>query len=304
VTTRFERAAWLYLAYLTGVILLGAWVRISGSGAGCGNHWPLCNGEVVPVAPGIKTLTEFSHRLTSGLCGVIGIVMLLWARRVNAWVLRAAAASFFFVLVEGFVGAVLVKKELVAGDTSLSRAIVIALHLVNTLALTASTAAMAWWSRPRAAASTGASRVLLMAAIVAIVVSCMTGAITALGDTLFPRQPALTGDLLAEVRADVSAGQHFLVRLRVLHPMIAVVSAMITALALFGMRGGSRWVLAGRLALGLQVALGFLNIGLAAPGWMQIVHLLNAQILWVLLVVHAFPLRAAARAPIVMATGR
>jgi heme A synthase len=301
---RFERAAWVYLGYLTAVILLGAWVRISGSGAGCGNHWPLCNGEVVPAAPGIKTLTEFSHRVTSGLCGVFAIGMLLWARRVNPWVTRAAAASLLFVLLEGFIGAVLVKQELVAGDTSLSRAIVVGLHLVNTLALTGSTAAMAWWARPREAAAAGVPRGLLTAAITALVFSCMTGAVTALGDTLFPREPALTGDLLAEVRGDLSPSQHFLVRLRVLHPVIAVISAMITALVFFRMRGGSALITAGRAALGLQVTLGFLNIALAAPGWMQLVHLLNAQILWVLLIVHAFPLRQPVPMPRAIAMAR
>jgi len=285
--TRFERAAWLYLAYLMGVILLGAWVRISGSGAGCGNHWPLCNGEVVPLAPGLKTLTEFSHRVTSGLCGVFAMAMVLWARRVHPWAFRAALASLFFVLVEGFIGAVLVKKELVAGDTSLSRAIVVALHLGNTLALTLSTAAMAWWARPRPGeASARLSRPLLRAALAAFVLACMTGAITALGDTLFPRQPALTGDLLAELQGDLSASQHFLVRLRALHPLLAMLSATVTALVFFSLRGGSRLVLAGRVALALQVVLGVLNIALAAPGWMQLVHLLNAQVLWVLLGVH------------------
>ena len=146
--TRFERLAWAFLAYLLFVILFGAWVRISGSGDGCGNHWPLCRGEVVPVAPATKTIIEFSHRLTSGFSGIVAIVLVWWARRLDAKVFRASLAMFVFLMLEAFIGAVLVKKQLVAGDASTSRAIVIALHLCNTMLLTASTAAMAWWAGP------------------------------------------------------------------------------------------------------------------------------------------------------------
>ena len=280
---RFEKSAWLYLAYLTGVILLGAWVRISGSGAGCGSHWPMCNGEIIPPAPSIQTLTEYTHRLTSGLCGVFGLALAVWARRVHPWVFRAALASLFFVLVEGFIGAVLVKKELVLNDASASRAIVIALHLGNTLLLTASTAAMAWWAGGRRALDMNISRTWIAAALLLLVVTSMTGAVTALGDTLFPRQPALSGELLAEVRADLSASQHFLVRLRALHPALALLTATLVGFVLLAATA-TPWVVAGRVALALQVLLGFANIALAAPGWMQIVHLLNAQAVWALLV--------------------
>ena len=281
--TRFEKSAWLYLAYLAGVILLGAWVRISGSGAGCGSHWPTCNGEIIPLAPSIKTLTEYAHRVTSGLCGIFGIALVIWARRVNPWVLRAALASLFFVLVEGFIGAVLVKKELVANDTSASRALVIALHLGNTLLLTASTAAMAWWAGTRRASVLTVSRSLVLAALLALVLTSMTGAITALGDTLFPRQPALSGDLLAEVRGDLSPSQHFLVRLRALHPAVALAAAGLVGYLLLAAEA-TPWVIAGRIALAFQVLFGFANIALGAPGWMQILHLLNSQVVWVLMV--------------------
>jgi len=280
---RFPRAVWLYLAYLIGVILLGAWVRISGSGAGCGSHWPLCNGEVIPVAPSVKTLTEFTHRLTSGLCGIFSSALVIWAWRINKWVFRAALASLFFVLMEGFIGAVLVKKELVVNDTSASRAIVIALHLGNTLLLTAATAAMALWSsRREEPAGRSLSRGWIAVALLALVLSSMTGAITALGDTLFPRQPALSGDLFAEVSADLSPTQHFLVRLRIMHPTVAVTAASVVGYLLFTI-AGTPWVTRARLLLVLQVLLGFLNIALAAPGWMQLVHLLNAQLLWIAL---------------------
>jgi heme A synthase len=286
---RFRRWAWLFVAYLVAVILFGAWVRIAGAGAGCGNHWPLCNGEVIPQAPDVKRTIEFTHRVTSGLCGVFAIGMLIWAWRLGDRAIRLAAiASLFFVLVEGFVGAVLVKRELVANDASASRAIVIALHLANTLLLTASATAMAWMAGPPVKAGRSLGRVILAGALVALVITNMTGAVTALGDTLFPVRPALDGSLLAKVSADLTSTQHFLVRLRAIHPMLA---AMAAALLLGGLaalqrlyrgeEGVRKLILWPMALLVMQVALGVVNILLAAPGWMQILHLLLAQVLWI-----------------------
>jgi heme A synthase len=285
----FSRWAWWFVGYLIAVILFGAWVRIAGAGAGCGNHWPLCNGDVVPVAPAAKTIIEFTHRVTSGLCGVFGIGFIVWAWRLGERrLLRAALATFFFILVEGFVGAVLVKKELVVNDASVSRAVVIGLHLANTLLLMAAATAMAWWASPMVVATRAAGRGLLLAAMLVLVFTNMTGAVTALGDTLFPLQPTLDGSLWAKVREDLTAGQHFLVRLRVIHPFVAVFAAAFLSGVVgavrrgyagdAGMVGLLRWPL---MLVGMQVLLGVLNIVLAAPGVVQIGHLLLAQLVWV-----------------------
>ena len=285
--TRFERFAWAFLAYLLFVILFGAWVRISGSGAGCGAHWPLCHGEVMPAAPNAKTLIEFTHRITSGLSGLMGLALVWAARRVSGQVFRASLAMFAFLLIEGFIGAVLVKKELVAGDASASHAIVAALHLANTLLLTASAAAMAWWAGSRRSAGrvTAPPRAILAGIIVLLIITNATGAVTALGDTIFPVQPALDGGLLAKVRADLSPTHHFLVRLRIVHPAVAMSTVILVGGALLWLM--QTWPLrllkSGLHALAGQTALGFLNIALGAPGWMQLVHLLAAQVVWMLI---------------------
>lgn len=314
-SARFSRFAWFFVAYLVLVILFGAWVRIAGAGAGCGNHWPTCNGDVIPQAPEAKTIIEFTHRVTSGLCGVLVLVLVGWARRIGRGVFYASLATLFFILVESFIGAVLVKKELVAGDTSVSRAIVISLHLVNTMLLTAAAATVAWWASrgparlPRLAIRRG----MLAAVLVALVLTSVTGAVTALGDTLFPKQPALDGSLIASVRGDLSVGQHFLVRLRILHPLVAVVSAMVVLAVSLGLRrqvkgtepGHSRLV---RLlkswqhAVLFQLVLGVVNIMLAAPGWMQIIHLLMAQALWLVVWVTVLDLWPGAGATVSQAT--
>ena len=295
--TRFERCAWAFLLYLLFVIAFGAWVRISGSGDGCGNHWPLCRGEVVPLAPGAKTLIEFTHRLTSGLSGLLGLALVWWARRVDRAVFRAALAMFVFLMIEGLIGAVLVKKELVAGDASTSRALVVGLHLTNTLMLTASAAAMAWRAGPgRPAAAAPVSRMLLAGILLLLVVTNATGAVTALGDTLFPVSPAIDGQLVTKIREDLPAEHHFLVRLRIVHPVVAMTTVVLVGLALLWLmqRSPLRLLKSSLHALGGQTALGFLNIALGAPGWMQIAHLLAAQVVWILVFLTALSLWKAA----------
>ena len=137
----FARYAWAFVAYLLAVILFGAWVRITHSGAGCGSHWPTCNGDLVPLAPSIETIIEYTHRLTSGALGILGLVLVGWAaRQRRRRVLVAALVTLFFIILEALIGAGLVLKELVADDDSAARAIVISLHLVNTLMLTGAAA--------------------------------------------------------------------------------------------------------------------------------------------------------------------
>lgn len=277
--------SWAFCAYLIFVILFGAWVRISGSGAGCGNHWPTCQGVVIPVEPGMKTIIEFTHRVTSGLSGIWGLVLVVWAWRSRSAALRWSLGMFFFLLVEGFIGAVLVKKELVENDASLSRAIVISLHLVNTMLLMLCAVGMA----VRAGGERyrkGYVGPLIYVAMAALVLTNATGAVTALGDTLFPTQPAMGPELLAKVRDEISPTQHFLVRLRIVHPIVAGIAA---AIVLMGMsilqrRLQSRWALAAVALVSLQVVMGVANIWLGAPEWLQLSHLLGAQVLWVCVV--------------------
>ena len=80
----FAKYAWGVLAFNLIVILWGAYVRASSSGAGCGSHWPLCNGEIIPRTPTIKTVIEFSHRLSSGLALLLTIGLVVWAFRALA----------------------------------------------------------------------------------------------------------------------------------------------------------------------------------------------------------------------------
>jgi heme A synthase len=288
----FGTYAWILLGYLVFVIVFGAWVRITGSGAGCGDHWPLCQGEVVPRAPRVQTIIEFSHRLTSGLLGPMCLAIVVWAflgAGKRAVLRRLSLLVTFFVVVEALVGRALVKGRLVADDDSVARAVVIALHLGNTLLLTGSAAVLAWVGSGHAATwpRRGAERLALFA----IAVVSMAGAVTALGDTLFPVSPASDGGIFAHVQGGLDAGSHFLVRLRAVHPLLA---AGVASWLLWrsGERSRSlpaasdgarlfRWLHA---LLWLQLLAGVATVSLSAPGWLQLVHLSLAQAVWIALV--------------------
>lgn len=286
----FAKFAWGLTAYNLLVILWGAWVRITGSGAGCGEHWPTCHGEILPRDAGVETMIELTHRATSGLT-LIFTVVLVWKAlkvfskgeraRVWAWVTLA------FVLAEAALGAVLVLEGLVDKNDSVQRAAVVALHLMNTNGLLAAGALSALWAnRERAEArlsiSTGS---ILM--LVGLVIVGMTGAITALGDTLFPVSPADDGGLMARIQEGTSVGEHFLIRLRIIHPIVAslVATAVMVLTAYYWSRSEEtrlrqtvKWVLG---LVSLQVTLGVINVILYAPGWMQLIHLLVADVLWI-----------------------
>ena len=291
------------LAYNIGVILWGAYVRATGSGAGCGSHWPLCNGVVLPRDPSAATLIEFSHRITSGLALVSVVVLLVWVWRSvpRPHPARAAAAlSVFFMFTEAAVGAGLVLFELVADNASMARALFVAVHLLNTFILLGCIALTAWWlsgGAPVRLAGQGRRAAALIALCVALLVSSSSGAIAALGDTLYPQ-----GSLTSALRADLSPTSHVLIRLRIFHPMLAAATAL--ALLLFANRlARGAGPTASRLATIVvsvalaQIAAGIVNVLLLAPVWMQMVHLLVADVLWVSVVLlSAASLRAPAPA--------
>jgi heme A synthase len=277
------------------VIVWGAYVRASASGDGCGNHWPLCNGDVIPASPLLKTLVEFAHRATSGaaLLLVVGLVAAAFRVRPKGdRVRRGAVAAFVFICFEALLGAALVKFGLVVADASAARAFVMSLHLVNTFMLLASLALTAWWASGGAATRVrgqGNVGTLFLVALAGALVVAVSGALTALGDTLFPARTLVEG-----LRQDLSPAAHFLMRLRVLHPALAVVAgcycvmaASYTANFLRPARAVKRFSAALGAIFVLQVILGIANVTLLAPVWLQLAHLLVADLFWIALVLTA-----------------
>jgi heme A synthase len=288
MSRRFQLFSLLALLATLAVILWGAYVRTSGSGAGCGSHWPTCNGEIVPLGKSTKTLIEYTHRLTSGLSLLLVLGQCVWAfakAPKNHPVRLGAGLSMFFMLTEAGVGAGLVLLELVAENKSIARALWMSMHLTNTFLLVASLTLTVWWSTGRAAVSfrgNGALAAAGIAALVGTLVLGISGAITALGDTLFPSTSLAQG-----MQQDFSPAAHFLIRLRVLHPVIGVGVAgyVLFASGLFSSRVPNRDVrrlamVAGTMFV-VQVCLGFVNLALLAPTALQILHLLTADLVWI-----------------------
>ena len=291
-TKRFERYVWVVLGYTLIVILWGAFVRATGSGAGCGNHWPLCNGEVIPREPLLETIIEISHRLTSGLLLILIVGLTFFSFRLypkGHIVRRGGVLTFVFVIVEALFGAALVLLELVAHNASLTRAFSMSLHLVNTLVLVGVITLTGMWVRGVAAPDFKGRGRMLTWIIVGVMMTMLLGAsggIAALGDTLFPVTTFADG--LAQ---DLDMTSNVLLRLRVLHPVIAIATGIVMVVVsqviaqmnpVAGTRKASRVLLAAYVG---QLGLGTVNMVLLAPIPIQLLHLLLADVIWIAFVV-------------------
>ncbi len=288
-----RRFAWAVLAYFVAVILWGGLVRATGSGAGCGDHWPLCNGTVMQHSPRVDTMIEFTHRITSGLSFFSAVGLLIWtfAGTMRGHLARTAAiASVAFTLIEAILGALLVKLGLTAQSTSPLRAPYLALHLANTLLLLASLALTAHLlSRARGYLRGDVRLVAPFGAALGIVVVLavgVTGSLAALGDTLFPAH-----SLSSALTQDFAAGSTWLLRWRWTHPTIAFLACVFLIwLLVRAAQRNAYWdnrVLSAvvLILLATQYILGVLDVTLLAPVWLQIAHLLGADALWIALIV-------------------
>jgi protoheme IX farnesyltransferase len=295
------------------VILGGAFVRATISGDGCGQHWPDCQGQLIPHAESpIETMIEFGHRVSSGLLLPLILGLVVWAFRAYPAghpVRKGAVWALGCTLAEGAVGAGLVLYKLVAHNQSVSRAIVMPTHLVLTFVLLMSLTLTAWWASggraPRLREQGPLSWVMGLGLFVTILLG-ISGAITALGDTL-TSPPALSGaerepvPLLGmtaiaarstqeALRQGFSPTAHFLLGLRIYHPIIALAAGFyLTLVAGIAMERRPapqvrRYARAVVVLFLVQMAAGLINLALRAPVWMQLVHLLIADLFWISLV--------------------
>jgi heme A synthase len=285
---RFAKFSWAVLGWNMLVILWGAIVRATGSGAGCGNHWPSCNGEVIPTPQRIQTVIEFIHRMMSGTALILVLILLIWGLRAytkGSYQRIGFIGAAIFIIVEALLGAGLVLFKLVGTNSSIFRAAAISLHLLNTFILLAFLALNAWWAsggKQMSFKNRGSLPLMFAIGLVGVAILGMSGAITALGDTLFPSTS------LAQTLAEQSdPGAHFLIRLRIYHPIIAIlvgVYSLYLVRHLYGQFNGNTGkrlsILLGTLII-VQWAAGITNVLLLAPVWMQIVHLFLADSVWI-----------------------
>ena len=300
-----RRFAWAVLVYFVAVILWGTLVRATGSGAGCGDHWPLCNGTVIQHSPRVDTVIEFTHRVTSGI-SFFSVVALLWwtiiATARGHFARFFAGASVFFTLVEAILGALLVKLGLTAQSTSPLRPWYLALHLANTLLLLAALVLAAHFLGRNQGESRYNTRLVApfasAMALLAFLIVGVTGSLAALGDTLFPAT-----SLSSALSQDFSASSTWLVRWRWTHPTIAFAASIFLIWLLvratqqrthWNNRPLSTLILC---LLAAQYLLGLLDVVWLAPTWLQVLHLLGADSLWTALVVLSARLTLAPTSP-------
>ncbi len=291
-TPYIARFAWATLSCNVAVVLWGAYVRATGSGAGCGNKWPVCGGEVLGASAKAQTIIEFTHRATSGIALVMVGALVIWCWRVTTkrdWARYSAVLAAAFLANEALLGAALVLLGHVAQDKSLGRILFLCLHFGNTLLLLAMLALTAWWLRsvnsslrlvrkPHEVIAVGAG-------LFATMVIGISGAVAALGDTLFPAV-----SLRSSLAQDFSSAAPVLLRLRIVHPVVALIATgyvlwVIFAIARRQPRSGSGISIALVFLFLAQIGIGIINVLLLAPVWLQILHLCVGDLLWIMLVV-------------------
>lgn len=295
-TQKFRFAAWGIVVLNLAVVAWGAFVRASFSGDGCGAHWPTCHGEIIPVDAATKTWVEFSHRGSSGFALLCIVALAVWAFYVfprGHWARRGAVYSVIFIFSEALVGAALVLFQLVTDNESIYRALALSLHLLNTFVLLAFLLATAWAAGSRFTEKSpvirwqGQGKVgrILAVGLVLMLIAGVCGSLAALGDMLFP-----SATLAAGLQADLNPLSHFTVRLRWLHPVVAIGTGIYLVwgslllsrlLPVEPVRHAKDAVI---ILVGTQIGLGILNWILMAPIPMQLLHLLLADLLWLSLI--------------------
>jgi len=249
------------------VILWGAWVRISHSGNGCGDHWPMCQGELIPEFKDSKTWVEYTHRLMSGVYGLIVIyIFYFFQRNKNKYSKQSVTLSgvlLVLMIIEAGLGALLVKQSLVTVNDSIFRLVAMSFHQLNSFLLTGTTYLLA-------RAVQGRIKIKNKIRIVLFLLVCMTGAIAALSTTLFPSVSLWEGIL-----KDFTQDAHLFIRLRVLHPLFALGIIGYFIYSFFNKNENRQ-----ALIFFIAVCIGILTLILLSPVWLKLLHLLMAHWIW------------------------
>jgi heme a synthase len=287
---RVARFAWATLFCNVAVVLWGAYVRATGSGAGCGNRWPVCGGDILGANARTQTVIEFTHRATSGIVLVMVCALVIWcwrATRKGARARYSALLAAAFLANEALLGAALVLLGHVAQDQSSGRILFLCLHFGNTLLLLAMLALTASWlsktDRCVKVVRKPGEIVAIGAGLFATMTIGITGAIAALADTLFPAT-----SLPSSLAQDFNPGAPILLHLRLIHPVVAVVATAFVLWVIFKVALGPAAPSQAAIALGIlfftQIVVGIVNVVVLAPVGMQILHLGIGDLLWITLV--------------------
>ncbi len=283
--------AWCTLMFFVLVVLEGAVVRATSSGAGCGDRWPLCNGEILPHHPRAATVIEFVHRSLTGISAAMFMLLIVWTFRATPRKHPARCASLiagFLLVTEAALGALLVLGHYVEKNASAVRVFVQGVHFTNTMLLLAATTATAvLLGQMRSIPYLGNLRGPMLLALLATLLTGATGSVAALADTLYP-----SPSLRAAITADFAANSPLLIRMRWIHPASAMLVVVCTVwVDTILVRNNQR-----TLALGLavnvivQLFVGIADVLALAPMTLQVIHLLSADVFWITLVAVAVPI--------------
>lgn len=249
------------------VILWGAWVRISHSGNGCGDHWPMCQGELIPDFKDSKTWVEYTHRLMSGVYGLIVIYIFYFFHRnksrYSKQSVKLSAILLILMIIEAGLGALLVKQSLVTVNDSVFRLVAMSFHQLNSFLLTGTTYLLAQ-SVLKGVQITHKGRLVFFLLV------CMTGAIAALSTTLFPSVSLWEGIL-----KDFTEDAHLFVRLRILHPLFALGIIGYFTYSFFNKNENRQSIL-----FFVALCVGILTLILLSPVWLKLLHLFMAHWIW------------------------
>ncbi len=270
MTPLFRRLAWAAAALTYLLIVLGAVVRITGSGMGCGDDWPLCHGRLIPPLDDLGTLIEWGHRLVAGLvaicvAAVAGFVW--WLRRSLDRPGMSAYTALGLLLLQVLLGGVTVK-------TGLTPLLVI-LHLVTALALLATLLMTATGARLPLGA--GPEPIALALGFVTVVLGGLTANLGAASACL--GFPLCNGQLVPD--------GNYLQQLHWAHRLLAYGLTGYVAWWAFRTRAPGPRAIFGLVLL--QVAVAAAMVLLRLPGVLQAAHVAVGTALWGGLVIVAMP---------------
>jgi len=263
-SSAFTKFAWTVVGYNLIVILWGVFLRASKSGDGCGTHWLTCHGEVIPSAPAFKTVIEFSHRVTSLIAGILVIILVALSFKLfktGSKVRKFAVASLIFIILEGLIGAGLVLTGNTAENWTPTRPLWMGAHLINTFTLVAILTMTAWFSTREHFVAFELRRshyVAFFASLIAIFLMGMSGSLAALSNMFFASASIAEG-----IAKDFDKASPLIVRLRISHPIISVISAFglsVSAIWLQSRFSGSRWNRALIWLLMIQIVTGITDV--------------------------------------------
>jgi heme A synthase len=299
----------------------GSLVRATGAGDGCGDSWPRCQGSLFPLEGGTETAIEFAHRAATAALGIVLLwfVFAAWRagpgsaenlrefglwRSLRAWrspgpgreLRRALGWVGIFFSGEVLIGAVLVLAGWVDTDASIGRTVVVPLHLVNTFLLVGAVVLVVHLANggvwPNYDGRRRSNQLGLVIVGIMLLIAA-SGGLNALADTLFPPDTLLEG-----IREEFGPTAPFLVRLRILHPMLAIGGGLAVVMALrspsFDRSGAVRGLAnLAAVVVGVEAVVGLVNVALLTPVEVQLIHLLIADVLWVVAVLAVIRVLAA-----------